>query len=117
MIWHQCTALALKLFLNIYDETKEPSSILYVDAKHLYGEVVLDFSLPLMDVEIVEEISIEEILYIDDEAATEYIVEADLDYLDRLHDQHSDFPLISDKEPLDPIELRDYQSELKTSKQ
>ena len=39
----------------------------------------------------------------------------DLHYPDDLHDKHSDFPLISDEEPVDPIELSEYQSELKTA--
>ena len=36
------------LFSN-FDESKEPSSILYIDANNLYGRVMLHYPLPLKD--------------------------------------------------------------------
>ena len=98
--------IANNSLLSNFDESKEPSSILYIDANNLYGGVMLHYPLPLKDFEIVEEISLEDILNTDDEG---------INYPDDLHDKHSDFPLISDKEPVDPIELSEYQSELKTA--
>ena len=107
--------IANNSLLSNFDESKEPSSILYIDANNLYGGVMLHYPLPLKDFEIVEEMSLEDILNTDDEGDIGYIVEVDLNYPDDLHDKHSDFPLISDKEPVDPIELSEYQSELKTA--
>ena len=75
---------------------------------------MLYYPLPLKDFEIVEQISLEDVLNTDDEGDVGYIVEVDLDYSDDLHDKHSDFTLISDKEHVDPRELSKYQSELKT---
>ena len=107
--------IANNSLLSNFDESKKPSSILYIDANNLYGGVMLHYPLPLKDFEIVEEISLEDNLNTDDEGDIGYIVEVDLHYPDDLHDKHSDFPLISDKEPVDPIELSEYQSELKTA--
>ena len=76
---------------------------------------MLHYPLPLKDFEIVEEISLEDILSTDDEGDIGYIVEVDLHYPDDLHHKHSDFPLISDKEAVNPIELSEKQSELKTA--
>ena len=107
--------IANNSLLSNFDESKEPSSILYIVANNLYGGVMLHYPLPLKDFEIVEEISLEDILSKDDEGDIGYIVEVDLHYPDGLHDKNSDFPLISDKEAVDPIELSEYQSELKTA--
>ena len=74
--------------LSNFDESKEPSSILYIDANNLYGGVMLHYPLPLKDFEIVEEISLDEILNTDDEGDIGYIVEVDLHYPDDLHDKH-----------------------------
>ena len=62
-----------------------------------------------------EEINLEEILNTDDEGDMEYIVEIDLEYPDQLHYKHSYLLLILDKEPPDPIELSQYQYELKNA--
>ena len=59
--------IANNSLLNNFDESKEPSSILYIDANNLYGGVTLHYPLPLKDFEIVEEISLEDILNTDDE--------------------------------------------------
>ena len=76
---------------------------------------MLHYPLTLKDFEIVEEISLEDLLNTDDEGDIGYNIEVDLDYPDDLYDKHSDFPFISDKEPVDHIELSEYQSELKTA--
>ena len=39
-----------------------------------------------------------------------YIVELDKENKDELHDKHADFPIISNKQPIDPLELSDYQT-------
>ena len=108
--------IANNSLLSNFDESKEPSSILYNDANNLSGGVMLHYPLPLKDSEIVEEISLEDILSTDDEGDIGYIVEVDLHYPDDLHHKHSDFPLISDKEAVNPIELSENQSELKTAR-
>ena len=39
----------------------------------------------------------------------------DLEYPDELHDKHADYPLVPDKEPIDPLELSDFQTSLKNA--
>ena len=34
---------------------------------------------------------------------------------DELHEKHSDFSLISDKQPIDPLELSEYQTQMKNA--
>ena len=43
------------------------------------------------------------------------IVEVDLEYPDALHDEHEAYPLIPDKEPIDTLELSDYQTTLRSA--
>ena len=74
--------IAIISLLSNFDESKEPSSILYIDSNNLYGGVMLHYPLPLKDFEIVEEISLEDILNTGDEGDIGYIVEVDLDYPD-----------------------------------
>ena len=84
--------------LSTFNETKETSFILYIDANNLYGGIMLHYPLPRKDFEIVEGISLEEILCTEHEGDIGYIVEVDLDYPDQLQDKHSEFPLIPDKQ-------------------
>ena len=73
---------------------------------------MLLFPLALKSFEIEAQIGLEEMLNNNDEGDTGHFVRADLDYLDQLYGKHSDFPLISNKEPLDLVQLSEYQSEL-----
>ena len=39
----------------------------------------------------------------------------DLGYPEELHDKHADYPLVPDKEPIDPLELSELQASLKNA--
>ena len=39
----------------------------------------------------------------------------DLEYPDAIHEKHSDFPIISDKQPIEPLELSGYQTQMKNA--
>ncbi|XP_075241649.1 uncharacterized protein LOC142336624 [Convolutriloba macropyga] len=90
-----------------YDQSKELASIIYIDANNLYGGVMFNYPLPEKAFELVTKITLEEILRTDDNGEIGFVVEVDLEYPDAIHEKHSDFPIICDKQPIDPLELKD----------
>ena len=98
-----------------FDESKDVSSIIYIDANKLYGRIMLQYPLPLKDFEIVEDNSLDEILQTGDKGVIGFLVEVDLKYPDEIHDKHADYPLVQDKESIDPLELRDFQTPLRNT--
>ena len=103
------------LMLPYFDESKDVSSIIYIDANNLYGGIMLQYPLPLKDFELVEDISLEEILQTKDEGDIGFLVEVDLVYPEELHDKHADYPLVPDKESIDPLELSEFQTSLRNT--
>eukprot|EP00965_Chrysotila_dentata_P161744 5341952-Pleurochrysis_carterae.AAC.1 len=80
-----------------YDETKQKSYLLYLDANNLYGHSMVR-ALPHSDFKWSEEvISPEKLKQMceewDDEQERGFTAEVDLRYPAYLHDAHSDFPL------------------------
>ena len=98
-----------------YDESKELASITYIDANNLYGGVMFNYPLPEKAFELITEITLEEILQTDDNGEIGFVVEVDLEYPDAIHEKHLDFPIISDKQPIDPLELSEYQTQMKNA--
>ena len=98
-----------------YDQSKELASIIYIDANNLYGGVMFNYPLPEKTFQLVTEITLEEILQTNDNGEIGFVVEVDLEYPDAIHEKHSDFPIISDKQPIDPLELREYQTQMKNA--
>jgi hypothetical protein len=80
--------------LEGYDPSKETSYIMYLDCNNLYGASMSEF-LPFDDFTFLTTDDIDEldILNVDDDAPTGYILEVDLEYPDHLHDLHNDYPL------------------------
>ena len=56
-----------------------------------------------------QDISLDKILQTEDEGDIGFLVEVELDYPGELHDKHADYPLVPDKEPIDLLELRDFE--------
>ena len=95
-----------------FDASKEMASIVYIDTNNLYGGIMLKHPLPLRAFELITGITLEDIINADDEGDIVCVYEVDLEYPDELHEKHLDFPLISDKQPIDPLELSEYQTEM-----
>ena len=98
-----------------FDVSKEVTSIVYIDANNLYGGIMLKYAHPLRAFELITEIILEDLINADDEGDIGCVVEVDLEYPDELHEKYSDFSLISDKHPIDPLELRDHQTKMKNA--
>ena len=81
------------------DKTKESSYIQYLDANNLYG-AAMSKKLPIKgfkclgNIERIDEEFIKEYNEINDKG---YVIEADVDYSQELHDLHSDMPFLSER--------------------
>ena len=83
-------------YMKDYDKTKESSYIQYLDENNLYG-AAMSKKLPIKgfkwldDIERIDEEFIKEYNEISDKG---YVIEADVDYPQELHDLHSDMPFL-----------------------
>ena len=86
-------------YMKDYDKTKESSYIQYLDANNLYG-AAMSKKLPIKgfkwidDIERIDEEFIKEYNEINDKG---YVIEADVDYPQELHDLHSDMPFLPER--------------------
>ena len=86
-------------YMKDYDKTKESSYIQYLDANNLYG-AAMSKKLPikgfkwLNDIERIDEEFVKEYNEISDKG---YVIEADVDYPQELHDLHSDMPFLPER--------------------
>ena len=86
-------------YMKDCDKTKESSYIQYLDANNLYG-AAMSKKLPIKgfkwldDIERIDEEFIKEYNEISDKG---YVIEADVDYPQELHDLHSDMPFLPER--------------------
>ena len=86
-------------YMKDYDKIKESSYIQYLDANNLYGAAISK-KLPIKefkwldDIERIDEEFIKECNEISDKG---YVIEADVDYPQELHDLHSDMPFLHER--------------------
>ena len=92
-------ARANNYYMKDYDKTKESSYIQYLDANNVYG-AAMSKKLPMKrfkwldNIERIDEEFIKEYNEINDKG---YVIEADVDYPQELHDLHSDMPFLSER--------------------
>jgi hypothetical protein len=109
-----------------YDSSKLHTWLMYLDANNLYGWAMLQV-LPMggfrwVDVTLdkgpatkdsaAEWYMLDEVLATEDNAAEGYTLEVDLEYLEHLHDAHSDYPLAPERMKVPKNWLSDYQCTL-----
>ena len=86
-------------YMKDFDKTKESSYIQYLDTNNLYG-AAMSKKLPIKgfkwldDIERIGEEFIKEYNEINDKG---YVIEADVDYPQELHDLHSDIPFLPER--------------------
>ena len=81
-----------------YNEASKNVNILYFDANNLYGHATNQY-LPINNFKWVKNINkIEKkLMRIKTSSSTGYILAVDLEYLEKLHDIHNDYPLATGK--------------------
>jgi hypothetical protein len=97
-------------YMKNYDQSKDSSYLLYLDANNLYGYAMKGY-LPTggHTWEKPAEWYPERILQIQPDAPRGAIFEVDIDYPERLHDAHSDYPFLVEKRAVRWDELSDTQ--------
>ncbi|VDO07232.1 unnamed protein product [Brugia timori] len=97
-----------KFMLEIYDPTKPPLSIIYIDANALYSWAMRQF-LPVSNFTELSSDCFPEftpifIANLGDEDDYGYYFEVDLDYPEELHDKHNNLPFLCEKNTIDKAE-------------
>ena len=86
-------------YMKDYDKTKESSYIQYLDANNLYG-AAMSKKLPIKGfkwLDVIERIDEEFIKEYNEISDKGYVIEADVDYPQELHDLHSDMPFLPER--------------------
>ena len=91
-------AVANNKYLDNFDASKPSNFIVYYDANNLYGWAMCQ-PLPYKEFkwERPEHFTEEFVLSIEEEGEVGYILEVDLDYPEKLHELHNDYPLAPEK--------------------
>jgi len=93
-----------------YDSTKPNSWIMYLDANNLYGWAMKQL-LPVGGFQWAKP-ELDEVLATPDDTPVGYVLEADLDYPQQLHDARSDYPLAPERMTVPEAWISDYQHAL-----
>ena len=81
-----------------YSEASKNVNILYLDMNNLYGHAMSQY-LPYVNfklVKIIDKIK-QKLMNIKSNSSTGYVLEVDLEYPQKLHDIHNDYPLAPEK--------------------
>ena len=99
--------------LEGYDPDKPHSYITYLDANNLYGTAMPE-PLPIGNFRFLseQEISDFDVMTVPADGPAGYILECDLSYPERLHNEHSDYPMASELLSVTFDILSDYAREI-----
>ena len=92
-------AKANNKYMEDYKKNEKSSFLIYTDYNNLYGKAMCQ-KLPVNDFKWEEDISKFDENFIknyDEEGNRGYFIEADIEYLKELHEKHSDFPFLLEK--------------------
>lgn len=90
-------AKANNKYMTKHDPSKSSSYITYIDCNNLYGYSMCQ-ALPISDFRLLDSREIEslDIMNISNDAKYGYILEVDLEYSDKLHSFHNDYPFCAE---------------------
>ena len=89
-------AKANNKYMNDYDLKKQSTFISYFDINNLYGWPMSE-SLPYEEVKWLKNVDEFDVMPVDEKSLIGYLLEVDLQYPDKLHELHSDYPLAPEK--------------------
>ncbi|KYN16317.1 hypothetical protein ALC57_11435 [Trachymyrmex cornetzi] len=78
-------------YMRSYDSSKPSSYLMYYDVNNLYGWAMCQL-LPYAEFQWVKDVANFDVSAIAPDSPTDYILEVDLKYPERLHDEHVDLP-------------------------
>jgi len=104
-------AIANNKYLKNYDETKEDSYIVYLDANNLYGGAMCEY-LPYKDFKWnTEEWTTEKIMNIDDENDIGFLFSVDTHINQKHHDYMNNYPICPENISIKKDDLNEWQKE------
>ena len=79
-------------YMNDYDPKKQSTFISYLDMNNLYGWAMSEY-LPYEGFKWLKNVDKFDVMSINEKSPIGYFLEVDLEYSDKLHELHSDYPL------------------------
>ena len=89
-------AKANNKYMNEYDPKQPSAFISYLDMNNLYGWAMGEY-LPYEGFEWLKNVDEFDIMSINEKSPIGYLLEVDLEYSDKLHELHNDYPLAPEK--------------------
>ena len=89
-------AKANNKYMNDYDPEKPSTFITYLDKNNLYGWTMSEY-LPYGEFNWLKNVDKFDVNSINEKSDTGYFLEVDLEYPDKLHELHNDYPLAPEK--------------------
>ena len=83
-------------YRNDYDPKKQSAFISYLDMNDLYGWAMSEY-LPYEGFKQLKNINEFDVMSISEKSPIGYFLEVDLEYSDKLHELHNDYPLAREK--------------------
>ena len=102
-------ACANNKYLENYDASMPSKYIIYLDMNNLYGTAMIQ-PLPQRDFEFMNEEQLQnfDLMSVQVDSPTSYILEVDLEYDETLHNIHNDYPLCSENVSIVEEDLSPY---------
>ena len=100
-------AKANNKYMNDYDPKKQSTFISYLDMNNLYGWAMSEY-LPYKEFNWLKNIDEFDVMSISEKSPIGYFLEVDLEYPDKLHVLHNDYPLAPEKLAIPYDMLSDY---------
>ena len=82
--------------MNDHDPKKQSTFISYLDINNLYGRAMSE-DLPYEGFKWLTNVDEFDVMSINEKSLIGYLLEADLEYYDKLHELHNDYPLALEK--------------------
>ena len=89
-------AKANNKYINYYDPKKQSTFISFLDMNNLYGWAMSEY-LPDEEFKWLKNVNEIDVMPISEKRLTGYLLEVDLEYPDKLHEFHNDYPLAPEK--------------------